>query len=152
MSDSEPEPTGPGQPTEVVYEDGGLADGILTRAADDLDYRRQALDQARHWAATGEPVTTHYPGTTETTVVLTPAQANELVENLQTKGAASHFTIVLLEEPEKNDNVMAEAELLKMSEGLDWDLMTGGLLLNTVSIMIAHPAFFSGKYIAPGPI
>ena len=84
MRDSEPEPIGQGQPLEVVYdEDGGFADGILTRAADDPDYRRQALDQARQWAAASEPVSTHYPGTAETTVVLTPAQANDLVESLQ---------------------------------------------------------------------
>ncbi len=54
MRDSESEPIGPGQPLEVVYdEDGGFADGILTRAADDPDYRRQALAQTRQWAATG---------------------------------------------------------------------------------------------------
>lgn len=85
MNDSDPEPTGPEQPLEVVYgdEDDGFANGILSRAADDLNYRRQALDQAHRWVETGQPVTTCTPGTAETAVVLTPTQANGLVEDLE---------------------------------------------------------------------
>lgn len=90
MRDSESEPICPRQPLEVVYDDdGGFADGILTRAADDPDYRQQALAQARQWVATGEPVLAHHPGTIETTVLLTPAQANDLVADLHAlQGAA----------------------------------------------------------------
>lgn len=70
----------------------GFADGILTRAAEDPDYPQQALAQARHWAATGEPVSTHNPDTSETTVVSTPTQATHLVEDLQALQRAVRHT------------------------------------------------------------
>lgn len=86
MRDFEPEHAAPGQPLEVVFDDdrnGGFVDGILARASTDPDYRQQALEQARHWVNTGQPVTNYSPDTTETTVVLSPTHAHQLVEDLQ---------------------------------------------------------------------
>jgi len=66
-----------------------------------------------------------------------------VVLNLETKLAEGHFTNVELRDPQKNYNKYGATQLSKMAPHLDWSVIKKEMQLNTDSLMIGQPKYFT---------